>query len=117
MGSIPSLTPDAIEGDTYPIRVRLTDRLSGEAIIPDALAWTLTDTAGTVINNREGEVLTPAATMYVVLSGDDLTASAGAPAERVVTLEGTFTDSDYGATLPIRREIRVTVVPRVLGSA
>lgn len=104
------LTPPAVEGDSYPIRFVITDRVTGDAVVPDTLTWTLTDDAGAVVNSREDVALTPASTVYVVPRGADLAVGGDAPVTRVLTLEGTYSSS-YGTGLPIRREVRFQVLP------
>lgn len=113
MATSPYLIPAAVEGDTYPVYLEFTNRITGDSAVPDTLSWTLTDTAGTVINSRNGVSLTPAAAVYVVMSGLDLAVAGATPEDRVLTVSGTY-DATYGDNLPIRREFRFQVFPRVV---
>jgi hypothetical protein len=81
----------------------------GQAITPKSATWTLTDTSGNVINSREAVAISPvAATVNVVLSGDDLSISdgfEGTAEERVLTVAWLY-DSDLGTDLPGKGECR-----------
>ena len=95
------------EEGTRVISCSFTDE-DGNAVTPDSIAWTLTkrkkyqgDTAS-IINSREGVSETPASTIYIVLTGDDLallTAEAEeAFVERVLSVSYVY-DSTYGNNL------------------
>lgn len=59
------------EGTIY-FTVGFKDK-DGSAVTPDSITWTITDTSGTVINNRSAvAVATPAASQTIRASGDDL---------------------------------------------
>lgn len=94
------------ERGTAVVQCVFTDE-EGNSVAPDSLTWTLSDRAGTIINSREDEeVVDLAATVNIVLSGDDLAilpTEAVAYAERIVTIKGTY-DSTYGNDLPLRHE-------------
>lgn len=103
----PKLVVEAVEESTYVITVSFTDE-SGAAVAPNAgLAWTLTDINGTIINARSAVAITPAESVDIVLSGDDL-ALSGDNAQRLVTVQGTY-DSSLGADLPLKEEVHFTV--------
>lgn len=82
---------------------------NGEGVTPSSATWTLTDTSGTVINSREAVAISSlAASVDVVLSGDDLAISSGfdgVAEERVLTVEYVY-DSDEGTDLPGKGECR-----------
>ena len=88
-----ALTTRANEQGTYTVDFEFD-------IIPNVLAWTLTDVMGNVINGRTSISITPAKNVTVVLSGDDL-ALTDAPPIRVVTIRGTFDKAGIGTDLPV----------------
>jgi hypothetical protein len=93
-----TLTTRAVEQSTFAIVATFTDE-AGAPMIPNALAWSLLNGEGTIINSRTAVSITPAASVTIVLSGADLVASEGST--RVVLLEGSY-DSDLGDDLPLR---------------
>jgi hypothetical protein len=67
-----TLATHALEESTYYITVTCKNKNDVEQA-PTVLKWTLTDMAGTVINNRdEVSVANPTASEEITLSGDDL---------------------------------------------
>jgi hypothetical protein len=77
------------------------------------LTWTLTDLAGTVINNREAEVISaPAASNDILLSGDDLAFQSSESSKtrvgRKLLVEGTCASS-LGSDLPVKDEVQFTI--------
>lgn len=77
------------------------------AVTPNAITWTLTDAAGTVINSREDvAVASPDTSIDIVLSGDDLqilTAEASQKyVERLILVKSTY-DSSLGSDLPAKQ--------------
>jgi hypothetical protein len=95
-----TLTERARDRSTFGVVARFTDEADPpNPLIPNALTWSLLDSAGTVVNSRSAVSIAPAASVTIVLSGADLVASEGST--RVVLLEGTY-DSDLGADLPLR---------------
>lgn len=102
MGCITRLSDNACEESTYGITVSFTDE-DDVAMTPDTLTWSLYTTAGVTVNAKSGEVLTPAESVTIVLSGDDLAILANDNRFRRVTVEGTYT-SDLGSGLPLKAE-------------
>lgn len=99
------LTTLAVERSTYVVTVSFADE-NGTAVVPATATWTLTDAAGTVINNRSAVSLAPmAAGKEIVLSDADLSLTGSVPAERVLTILATYT-STLGAGLTFKDEIR-----------
>jgi hypothetical protein len=97
------LTTTAEEESTYLISAAFTDE-NDVAVVPDTITWTLTDADGNVINSREDvSVSSPAASVDIVLSGDDLGLQAGETGDvvRILTIEATY-DSDAGDDLPLK---------------
>jgi hypothetical protein len=110
MSAVRKLSDLANEKSTYAINVAFTDE-DGDAMTPNSISWDLTDTSGTVINSREGEVIAPDTAVDIVLSGDDLEIidTAKNAEERELTVYGTF-DSDLGSDLPYKDAIKFDVI-------
>lgn len=110
------LTKKAVEESTYVITASFFDENS-EPVVPNDIAWTLTDMTGNIVNSRDAEVITPASVVYIVLSGDDLAVgSESDDRRRIVTIEGTY-DSDLGSDLPIKDQVEfqiedLVIIPR-----
>jgi len=100
------LTTKAINGSTYVITCSFADA-DGTAVTPSALTWSLTDDAGKVINSRSSVVISPAATVTIVLGADDLDNDQGS--NRIITIEGTYNSSTYGNNLPIKEQASFTI--------
>ena len=106
--SCTTLTTSAIEGGTYVISFSFTDE-DGDPVTPNQLSWTLTDDEGNVINSREDVVISPpAASVDVLLQGDDLDPGDSKLAELIFTIEGTY-NSDLGSNLPIVAQCKLPV--------
>jgi len=102
-----TLTTHAIEEGTFIITASFTDE-DGQDVVPTTLTWTLTDTEGVVINGREDvEVTSPAASVDIVLKGDDLAIGHAPTAERILTVEGTYTGAEAG--LPIKDQVKFVI--------
>lgn len=102
------LTTHATEKSTYIVTAAFTDE-AGNPVTPNAgLTWTLTNGAGTIVNDREDVSLTPDTSVDIVLSGDDLALSDNKDEERCLRITGTY-NSSYGTDLPINDECRFTV--------
>ncbi len=99
-----TLTTHAIERSTFVISASFTDE-AGEAVAPTSITWTLTDDYGTIINSREGEAVTPATSVDIVLSGADLAITeASASVIRKMTVEATY-NSSFGTGLPLKDQV------------
>jgi len=72
-------------------------------VVPDSITWDLADVEGNIINARDGVSITPAATVDIVLEGDDLDFQAGesGEVERVLTINS-VTDMIAQDNLPMR---------------
>jgi hypothetical protein len=79
-----------------------------DLVTPQAITWTLTDGDGNVINSREDQSVSPANTITIVLSGDDLSLASGDDGRRQVVIHGTY-DGDLGADLPVVGLLEFTV--------
>jgi len=101
----------AIEQSSFKVTATFYDE-SGNAVAPDTMTWTLTDEGGSVVNSKEDIVITtPQSTENILLQGDDLAVDGNDPVKRIVTFEGTYTSSDFGAGLPLIDESVFTIKP------
>ena len=102
----------AVDGSTYKITMNFTDT-NGDAVAPKTLTWSLLDSDEAIVNDRDAVVESVmASTMVVVLSGDDITVSAGFSGlseDRWFTIAGTY-DSDLGTDKPLTDFLRFPVV-------
>ena len=88
------------EGSSGAIKVNFGTDILGVDIIPDTATYTITDSAGNIINSQEDTVIaTLANDVYVVFDADDLVVTEiGGQAKRVLTIKGTYSTS-IGGTL------------------
>ena len=101
----------AAEKSAYGITVSFFDS-DDAAATPKTLTWSLTDSAGAVINDRKDiEISTPESTETIVLKGDDLQMiDAGRDSERrLLIISATYDDAVLGNDCPLREEIRFIV--------
>ncbi len=78
----------------------------GKLVVPTSISWTLTTAprahrdAAAVINGRESVGVTPASTVTIVLSGDDLAILPGERAKRLASrlliIKFTYDSTDLG---------------------
>jgi len=103
-------TIPAIEQSTYVVTLTFKDE-DGNSVSPNSIKWTLTDSAGNVINSRQDVSISPASSVSIVLRGDDLAlqASESDVGQRILTVEATY-DSDKGSNLPLKDELSFYVV-------
>lgn len=105
------LTTKAQEKGTYIITLTFTDS-EGNAVTPNECTYSLLDSNGSVINGKEDEVLTPAATISIVLYGADLEVTDDLKdLYRYVTIKATYDSSTYGNNLPLNEEARFEITP------
>ena len=102
----------AKELSTYVIVVSFTDE-EGDPVVPNTILWSLIDRIGNIINERdEEEILTPAAEVSIVLSGDDLQILAHEQLKsavvRKLVVQAEY-DSTLGADLPIKEVAQFTI--------
>jgi hypothetical protein len=101
------LSLHAIDKSTYIIIVSFTNEQK-EAVTPKSVKWTLTDSAGNIINSRSEQVETPASSVGIVLFGLDLE-HAGDGLPRVVTVKAIYDSVTYGNDLPIKGAIEFLI--------
>ncbi len=93
----------ATEKSTFIIGAAFTDE-DGSATIPVTIKWSLVDEAGAIINSREDvAVASPAASINIVLSGDDLALATAETTQRRLLIEATYSSS-AGTGLPLNDE-------------
>jgi len=98
----------AVEKSTLLVAVAFQDE-DENAVTPKDITWSLTDARGTVINDRDQVAVDPpAASIDIVLSGDDLTLAQGVGPWRLLTIEATY-DSDAGTDLPLKESARFKI--------
>lgn len=104
-----TLATQAVERSTYLIVASFTDHSEAEVTPNAGLKWTLTNGRGLVVNGRADVALAPpAASVNILLSGDDLALPDEHDTRRVVTIEGTY-NSALGSNLPLKDEIVFTI--------
>jgi len=96
-----TLTTKATNEGTYILTCTFTDA-DGTAVTPNALTWTLCDGSGTVVHSRRDVIVSPAASVSIVLTADDIDTEDGW--NRVFTIEGNYNSATYGNNLPIREQ-------------
>ena len=101
------ITTHAVEGSTFVIDAQFSDA-DDTTVVPNSIAWTLTDKDGTVQNSLEGVSLTAATTVTIVLSGTDLTLVTGGDGLKILYFDVDY-DSTEGSGLPLREEARFYV--------
>ena len=103
----------AIEESTYLATAAFTDA-AGDPVTPDSVKWTLSDMEGTVINTRLNVPETPATSVDIVMSGDDLALQTGetGTVKRLLTVAAVY-DSTEGLNLPLNEEVVFLLDPLV----
>lgn len=107
MAAIRTLTTRPAERGHIFIDLSFKDE-DGTAVVPNAIAWTLTDSSGVVINNRSAVAVSPLASVTIIVSGDDLAIGADGDQVRLLLVEWNY-DSTVGNGVPDKTEIRFTI--------
>ena len=103
--------PYANELSSFPRKI-IFQTVDGEAVIPSAITWTLSDEDGTIINSRKQVAVgTPASTITIMISGDDLEILDAVKLKRILTIEATY-DPGTGA-VPLNDEYTFRIRPLV----
>lgn len=89
-----SLSVDVLDGGTIILSASFQDE-DGAAVVPNELTYTLLNEYEEVVNSRENITITPAESVSVTLSGDDLPAGT-----LYWVIEGTY-DSSAGSDLQL----------------
>jgi hypothetical protein len=100
----------AREKGTFTIPVSFTDE-DDAAVIPDSITWSLSRTDGSIVNSREDvAVASPAASVNITLSGNDLAILTDSDIDRIFTVKIVY-DSDIGDNLPQNDQDTFTIKP------
>jgi hypothetical protein len=103
--TLTTLTVNANEEGTLVVTCEFEDE-TGSSVTPSSITWSLLNSDGDIINSRQDvAVATPAASVDIVLHGDDLAMSAveqnNGSAARYLTLKATY-NSSSGTGLSLR---------------
>lgn len=94
--SITKLSAVAAELSSYVITLTFADE-NGDAVVPETISWSLVDLSGSVINSRRDvEIAIPAASVDVVLNGDDLVVNGDSATEQRSLIVKTTYTADSG---------------------
>lgn len=97
-------TVEAMEQSTFGVTVSAFTDTEGTAVTPATFSWTLIrKSTGDIVNDREDVSETPAASIRVVLAGDDLQRYTGDDGLRQLVMQWTY-DSDDGSGM-VGREV------------
>lgn len=108
------LTTPANEQSVYWVTIGFLDE-DNNAMAPDVATWTLTDLEGNIINSKEDEpITTPDTEETLEFSGDDLAVDGNDIVQRLITLEGTYTSVNYGASKPFKFQIQFPIEPTII---
>ena len=106
---VQKLAVDAKEEGSYTIPITFYSAVTGEAVTPTSVTWSLRTTSGVVINERNQVSVTPASSVTILLDGDDL-ALTGASDNRArrLTIEATY-NSTLGNGLHLTDEVEFQI--------
>ena len=106
------LSTHADELDTYVVGASFFDEsATPQAVTPTTLTWSLYDLSGNVINSRLNVAITPATSVNVVLSGNDLAltdTTSEFARTRSVIFRGLY-DSSLGNGLALHKDVRFII--------
>lgn len=102
------LAKPATNGGTYIVTCNFDE--NGTAVTPKSVAWTLMDYLGDVVNGRSAVVETPAATVYIICHGADITLSGTDNEMRLLTVSAMYDSDTYGDDLVLRKTFQFKVV-------
>lgn len=103
-----SVLTAAVEESTAVVTVAFTDE-TGVAVVPTTITWSLRDENGSIINSRSAVSASPASSINIVLSGNDLIYNIK-QTKRFLTVYATYT-STYGTGLPLNLEYEIPITP------
>jgi hypothetical protein len=102
-------TPEAKERSSYRIPISFKDEL-GEDVTPNSIKWTMIDGNNLVVNSREDVVIAPAASVNIILYGDDLAVDETAESrKRTVIVEADYVSSLTLGLLPINDSVEFDI--------
>jgi hypothetical protein len=80
---------------------------------PTSITWRLTDDNNNVINDRDSEDVTPAASINILLEGDDLPWLAVDPSDTYsvyLLISWTYNSATLGTAVSQKEQVEITVV-------
>ena len=102
-----TLTTHAVDQSSYIVSCAFTDH-NGDEVVPSSITWDLYDGDGDVINSRSAvAVEEPAASIDILLSGDDLKYSDGR--YRVLKISAAYDSEELGNDIPIVGSTRFVI--------
>ena len=103
------LQTHATENSSYVVTVSFEDE-NGDAVIPNVITWTLKDEdTGSIVNARTTvSVATPAASVDILLKGDDLEPLTATSKKLILTVNATY-NSSLGTNIPLVGECFIVV--------
>ena len=106
--AITTLTEIAKAGGTYVVGVSFSDE-DGNSVTPDSATWTLTDSDGDVVNNRQDvNISSLSESIEILLQGADLTTGGRSLAELKFTISALY-QSDLGSNLVLIQQAKIPV--------
>ena len=91
----------AVEKSTYIVHITFIDA-DGTLVVPNSVNWDLKNSSGRIINSRDNVSVTPASTIDIVLSGDDLAIGETGDKVRYLVGRAVYNSVAYGNNLPLR---------------
>jgi len=106
--TIAQLENSAIEKSSFVIRCTVRD--ANQALVtPTSMVWTLSDTKGRIINEKEDvPVVDPSSVEDILLYGEDLALEQRNNRMRIFTMLATWSGS-YGESIPVRKAVRFEI--------
>ncbi len=107
--AVTTLTEIAAERSRYSVTLEVKN-LAGDIVLPGSLKWTLTDSSGAIINNRDQVVIaSPTASHQLLLYGNDLSVTESlSRVTRILLIEATYTEGNL-AGIPYNHEYHFVV--------
>lgn len=97
-------TVEFTEESTAVVTMAFTDA-ADDAVIPSSINWSLLTCPGAVVNSRDEVVIgSPAASVSVTLSGDDLAMVSGADSNRAFVIKAVYSSTE-GSNLPLNAQL------------
>lgn len=106
------LVEKAKEKSSYVVTCTFSDE-NGTSVVPVSVNWSLRDSNGAIVNNRSSVSVTPATTISVLLSGNDLVFTPITKNIRYFTIEAIYNSVDLGNSLPLNDECSFEIDPLV----
>lgn len=107
-----ALSVKAGEESTYIVTAVFSDA-DGTTVVPVSASWSLRDSNHNIVNSRQDVSITPATTITVVLSGDDLVYTPITKGTRVFTIKAVYNSSTYGNGLTLNDECTFEIDPLI----